>query len=123
VIPTLESLRDEAYRERLARRERDGWLGKIHDSIRKHRKNRPSRHDRTPEGLAAEVELVLADLVARCRPNCQKCGGEGWVWRGELDRPNIDPRDCCGDDTRYTCDRCQGVGCEIGEAACVQDDG
>ena len=41
---------------------------------------------------------------------CEKCGGEGWVWWYELDTyygPAIETGE---DDTRYTCDWCDGEG-------------
>jgi len=47
--------------------------------------------------------------------NCTKCGGAGWVWGEELDDykgPASDPYDCYSDDTKYTCDRCGGLGVE-----------
>jgi hypothetical protein len=42
---------------------------------------------------------------------CEKCYGSGWVWWYELDEyhgPANDPHDCYGDDTKYTCDKCEG---------------
>lgn len=44
---------------------------------------------------------------------CSKCEGSGWLWWYELDEydgPASDPHDCYSDDTRYTCDKCEGVG-------------
>lgn len=42
---------------------------------------------------------------------CQKCQGDGWVWRHELD----DTRDWNGvtDHTKYVCDRCFGHNVEV----------
>lgn len=39
---------------------------------------------------------------------CDKCSGCGWLWNYELDRHVIDIHDCSVDDTRYTCDKCEG---------------
>lgn len=38
---------------------------------------------------------------------CSKCGGEGWVWWNELDEYD-DSNAPVVDDTKYTCDRCDG---------------
>jgi hypothetical protein len=46
---------------------------------------------------------------------CGKCGGAGWVWWEELDEyegPANNPYDCYSDDTKYTCDACNGTGVE-----------
>jgi hypothetical protein len=41
---------------------------------------------------------------------CEVCGGAGWAWADEL-RHAVE-RDPCGgiDDTKYTCDWCDGKG-------------
>ena len=39
---------------------------------------------------------------------CQKCHGAGWLWAHELDDYESDSHDCYSDDTRYTCDLCNG---------------
>jgi len=41
------------------------------------------------------------------KTNCNKCGGEGWLWDYELDDP---PEDIYQTDNRYTCDWCGGCG-------------
>lgn len=41
---------------------------------------------------------------------CRKCGGAGWVWGEELDYPPRHDPTWGIDDTRYTCDRCDGAG-------------
>ncbi len=43
---------------------------------------------------------------------CEKCGGAGWVYWYELegyDGPASDISNCYSDNTRYTCDLCQGI--------------
>ncbi len=50
------------------------------------------------------------DVIPR---TCVKCHGAGWVWWDELayyDGHTSDLHDCYTDDTRYTCDDCEGVG-------------
>jgi hypothetical protein len=48
---------------------------------------------------------------------CQKCGGSGWLWWNELEKydgPAADIHDCYSDDTKYTCDLCNGKGKTMG---------
>lgn len=40
---------------------------------------------------------------------CPKCHGAGWVWYYELDI-HMSNHDDGIDDTRYTCDTCDGIG-------------
>jgi Zn-finger domain-containing protein len=42
---------------------------------------------------------------------CEVCNGQGWAWDFELKhRINRDPTYCGIDDTKYTCDWCNGTG-------------
>jgi len=62
------------------------------------------------EEKTISMEELKAKLAAK---RCQKCNGEGWVWWNELDNyygPANDPHDCQSDDTKYTCDECNGTG-------------
>ena len=41
---------------------------------------------------------------------CSKCGGAGWCWWDELDSyAGHDPTSLVVDDTKYSCDQCNGI--------------
>lgn len=42
---------------------------------------------------------------------CEKCDGYGWVWGHELDGYTL-PDGMYSDDTKYTCDLCNGERCQ-----------
>jgi len=54
------------------------------------------------EEYEEEIEVIPENR------KCEHCGGEGWLWRHELKRYYGDWN--CSDDTRYTCDYCDGSG-------------
>ena len=46
---------------------------------------------------------------------CAKCGGAGWLWWYELEKYDGPAIEDGIDDTRYTCDLCDGSGVFIRE--------
>lgn len=60
----------------------------------------------------ADSPVSLEALVQAITMTCPKCDGAGWLWWYELDEydgPGNNPHDCQIDDTRYTCDTCDGT--------------
>ncbi|MCU0970428.1 MAG: hypothetical protein MUF57_01210 [Gammaproteobacteria bacterium] len=57
------------------------------------------------------LSLPLAGFGVAAVKVCETCGGAGWAWGCELAfPPEYDPHDCYSDDTKYTCDWCDGKG-------------
>lgn len=57
--------------------------------------------------------------IAQGNELCYKCGGEGWCWGYELINYEYDGID----DTRYTCDICDGVGWILPKLNVIHDEG
>jgi len=47
---------------------------------------------------------------------CKKCGGAGWLWWDELDEYDGPAHETGQDDTKYSCDTCDGADDEHIEA-------
>jgi len=46
------------------------------------------------------------------KKECPKCGGEGWLWRYDLDEYSGPALETGQDDTRYLCDHCSSLNVE-----------
>jgi hypothetical protein len=54
---------------------------------------------------------LVNNMEDKVSESCSRCYGAGWCWWDELDSyAGHDPAELVIDDTKYTCDKCNGSG-------------